>query len=567
MEDPFLHRLTASVIDLMQDIYPELVLSTQLVERVVRSEEERFRSTLATGITLFEQMLARSPQKPDKVLDGADAFKLYDTYGMPLDMLHELAGDHNVSVDTEGFEREMAGQKQRARESWKKTAVVPDKSVYGALRERGESQFLGYRTTVVDEARVVALIRDGAEVPTIGEGEEGEVFLDKTPFYAEAGGQVGDRGILAGPESVADVLDTQMPVPGLYSHQVRIRKGSLSKDQQVLARVDEHLRNATAANHTTTHMLHAALREVLGPHVKQSGSLVAPDRLRFDFSHFAPLQPRELEAIERRVNEKIQQDLQVATEEMTIEQALDRGAIAFFGEKYGDMVRVVGISAFSMELCGGTHLRQTGQAGLFVVTNESSIASGTRRIEALTGPVALDYVRSLRRIVAGVGTALKAQPDELIATALRQRDELRRRDKEIEHLKLELATQADPSSASDSTVTEIGKIRVWTPKPLKNYDKRQHRQIVDAFKNDNQGRSWVAISGAVNSGKVSVIVEVSPDLAERVPANALMKQILPVIDGRGGGKPTRAEAGGRFPERLEQLYEEARRAISESIEV
>ncbi len=567
MEGPFLHQLPATVIDLMQDAYPELVLSAQLVDRVVRSEEERFRRTLATGITLFEQILARSLQKSDKVLDGADAFKLYDTYGMPLDMLHEMAGEHNVAVDTEGFELEMAGQRQRARESWKKTAVVSDKSIYGNLRAKGESRFLGYRATGVDEARVVALIRDGAEVPTIGEGEEGEVFLDKTPFYAEAGGQVGDRGILAGPESVADVLDTQMPVAGLYSHLVRIRKGALAKGQQVLARVDERLRSATAANHTTTHMLHASLREVLGLHVKQSGSLVAPDRLRFDFSHFAPLQPHELEAIERRVNEKIQQDLEVATDEMTIDQALDRGAIAFFGEKYGDRVRVVGIADFSMELCGGTHLRQTGQAGLFVITSESSIASGTRRIEALTGPAALDYVRSLRQIVEGVAIALKAQPEELIATAERQRDELRRRDKEIEHLKLELATQPGRSSASDSALTEIGEVRLWTPEPLKNYDKRQHRQFVDAFKNENQGRSWVAISGAVNNEKVSVIVEVSPDLAERVPADDLMKRIVPVIDGRGGGKPTRAEAGGRFPERLEQLYEEARKAVRKAIEV
>jgi alanyl-tRNA synthetase len=313
-------------------------------------------------------------------------------------------------------------------------------------------------------------------------------------------------------------------------------------------------------------MFHAALREVLGPHVKQSGSLVAPDRLRFDFSHFAPLQPRELENIEGRVNEKIQEDIEVETDEMSIDQALERGAIAFFGEKYGDRVRVVDIPDFSMELCGGTHLSRTGQAGLFVITSESSIASGTRRVEALTGPAAVDYVRTQRRLVDGVSETLKAQPEELIATAGRLRDDLRKLVKEIGELKLQLATRPDSGSATDSAITRIRDVSVWTPEPLENYDKKQHRQFVDAFKDKNQGRSWVAISGAVSDGKVSVIVEVSADLVEKLRADRLMKKLVPVIDGRGGGKPQRAEAGGRYPERLGELYEEGLKAVREAIE-
>jgi alanyl-tRNA synthetase len=469
-------------------------------------------------------------------------------------------------VDEAGFEREMAEQRRRARESWKKTAVVPDKSTYGEIRARVETRFVGYETTVVDDASILALTLDGKEVPSLVEGQEGDVFLDDTPFYAEGGGQVGDRGILAGPDGVADVLDTQMPVSGLYAHRVRVRKGMIQRDQRVLARVDEHTRSATASHHTTTHMLHAALRETLGPHVKQAGSLVAPERLRFDFSHFAPVQPGEIETIERRVNDKIQENLEVRTEEMPFDQALERGAIAFFGEKYGDRVRVVEVNHFSVELCGGTHLHHTGEAGLFVLTTESSIASGVRRVEALTGHAAVDYVRSQRRIVEGVSDALRAQPEELIASAERLRDELKKREKEIERLKLKLATGASEEGGDqEGRSTVIAGVMVWTPAPLQNYDKKEHRQFVDAFKDRHRDRPWVAISGAVGDGKVSVIVEVSPEVSSRVGADRLMKRLLPIIEGRGGGRADRAEAGGRFPERLEDLYGEARAAVREML--
>ncbi len=566
LEEPFLFKLTKAVEELMEEAYPELLLSNELVSRVVRSEEERFKTTLMTGITALEQMLARAAENQDKVLAGPDAFKLYDTFGMPLDMLTEIAAERNVSIDSNGFDQEMAEQRRRARESWKKAAVVPDKSIYGELRERFKTRFLGYELTVVEEARILALTNNGVEVASLSEGDVGEIFLDSTPFYAESGGQVGDRGVLAGPDGVADVKDTQTPVPGLYAHRVKVLKGSLGRDQKVIARVDEHMRSATAAHHTTTHMLHAALREALGPHVKQSGSLVAPDRLRFDFSHFAPLQPGELESIEGRVNEKIREDIELETEDMSIDQALEHGAIAFFGEKYGDRVRVVDIPKFSMELCGGTHLHRTGQAGLVVITTESSIASGTRRVEALTGPAAVEYVRSQRRIVDGVSHTLKTQPDELIATAEKLRDELRKREKEIEQLKLQLATNSGSDSSSESMITEIDKVSVWTPEPLRNYDKKQHRQFVDAFKDKNQGRSWVAISGAVTESKVSVIVEVSPDLVPKLRADHLMKRLLPVIEGRGGGKPLRAEAGGKNPDRLGELYKEGLTAVREALE-
>ena len=563
LAEPFLHALTPLVVENMEEAYPELLLSQELVSRVVHAEEERFKSTLATGVAALERLLDEA-QKDGGRLAGPEAFKLYDTYGLPLDMLNEVAAERNVMVDEAGFEQEMTEQRRRARESWKKTAVLPDKTVYVSLMNKIEpTRFLGYERTVVEDARVLALTREGQEVPALVEGEEGEIFLNDTPFYAEGGGQVGDRGILAGPDGVADVLDTKLAVPRLYAHRVRIRKGTLVRDQEVLARVDEHIRGATASHHTTTHMLHAALRETLGPHVKQSGSLVAPDRLRFDFSHFAPVQPGELETIERRVNDKIQEDLEVKTEEMPLDKALERGAIAFFGEKYGDRVRVVEVPNFSIELCGGTHLHHTGQAGLFVLTTESSIASGVRRVEALTGHAAVDYIRSQRRLVEGVSKALRAQPEELIASAERLRDELRKREREIEQLKLKLATGGGDSQEERST--EIAGVLVWTPEPLQNYDKKEHRQFMDAFKDKHQKGSWVAISGAINDDKVSVIVEVSPDVKERLRADQLMKRLVPIIEGRGGGKPDRAEAGGRFPERLETLYQEGRKAVREAL--
>jgi len=563
LAEPFLHALTPLVVENMEEAYPELLLSQELVSRVVHAEEERFKSTLATGVAALERLLDEA-QKDGGRLAGPEAFKLYDTYGLPLDMLNEIAAERNVTVDEAGFEQEMTEQRRRARESWKKTAVLPDKTVYVSLMNKIEpTRFLGYERTVVEDARVLALTRESKEVPALVEGEEGEIFLNDTPFYAEGGGQVGDRGILAGPDGVADVLDTKLAVPRLYAHRVRIRKGTLVRDQEVLARVDEHIRGATASHHTTTHMLHAALRETLGPHVKQSGSLVAPDRLRFDFSHFAPVQPGELETIERRVNDKIQEDLEVKTEEMPLDKALERGAIAFFGEKYGDRVRVVEVPNFSIELCGGTHLHHTGQAGLFVLTTESSIASGVRRVEALTGHAAVDYIRSQRRLVEGVSKALRAQPEELIASAERLRDELRKREREIEQLKLKLATGGGDSQEERST--EIAGVLVWTPEPLQNYDKKEHRQFMDAFKDKHQKGSWVAISGAINDDKVSVIVEVSPDVKERLRADQLMKRLVPIIEGRGGGKPDRAEAGGRFPERLETLYQEGRKAVREAL--
>ena len=384
-----------------------------------------------------------------------------------------------------------------------------------------------------------------------------------TPFYPEGGGQIGDRGVLAGPDGVADVTDTQSPVAGLIAHHVTVTKGTLGRDQSVTASVDHTRRTGAASHHTITHMLHAALRETLGPHVKQAGSLVEPMRLRFDFSHFAPLTQGELEQIEGRVNEKIQNDLEVTSETLPIDQALARGAIAFFGEKYGDEVRIIEIPDFSLELCGGTHLRRTGEAGPFVITSESSVASGVRRIEALTGRAAVAHFRSQLSLIENASKVLRARPEELATTAERLRDELKQKEREIESLKLKLASDQSETQAAETTV---GDVVIWTPEPLEGFSKKEHRQFVDAFKDKKSGTPWVAISPAVSDDKVSLIVEVSPGLTDQVRADQLVKELAAMIEGRGGGKAERAEAGGRFPERVPQLLERAREWVRLALE-
>ncbi len=564
VDEPFLYELTEAVIEEMQDAYPDLLLGRELVRRVVHSEEERFSTTLATGIAALEENLARADVVETRLLPGADAFKLYDTFGMPLDLLEDIAGESGVTIDDYGFEKEMEGQRQKARESWKKSAAAPDRTIYGELRGRFQTRFDGYISTK-EEGRVVAMTRDGIEVPELAEGDEGEVLLDTTPFYPEGGGQLGDRGVLAGPGGVADVVDTQSPVAGLIVHRVKITKGTLGADQRVVATVDPALRTGAAAHHTMTHMLHAALRETLGLHVKQAGSLVAPNRLRFDFSHFAPLTPGELEQIEGRVNEKIQNDLDVTSETLSIDKALARGAIAFFGEKYGDEVRIVEIPDFSLELCGGTHLRRTGEAGPFVITSESSVASGIRRIEALTGRAAVAHFRSQLSLIEDASKMLRARPEELAHAAERLRDDLKQKEREIETLKLKLATGAS-SSESESAETTVGDVLIWTPRPLEDFGKKEHRQVVDAFKDKHNDTPWVAVSTSVNDDKVSLIVEVSKELSDQLRADHLIKQLASIIEGRGGGKAERAEAGGRYPERLPELLERAREWVRETLE-
>ncbi|HSD67398.1 MAG TPA: alanine--tRNA ligase, partial [Vicinamibacteria bacterium] len=383
INDAFLHELTHAVVSRMKAAYPELVSHEESVSRVVAVEEERFGTTLRQAMGIFEEIAARVP--PGGVVPGAEVFRLYDTYGLPVDFTEELARDQGKSVDVAGFERELAAQQERARQSSRMGAVKGD-PVFMALAEQGgKTDFRGYAALAVEDARVLAVLKDGALARRLDAGQEGLVVLDRTPFYAMAGGQVGDRGVLASDGSAAEVTDTTAPLPGLHVHHVRVTHGGFEPGMVVRAEVDAERRAGAMRHHTGTHLLHAALRETLGPHVKQAGSLVAPDRLRFDFSHYAPVGPRELRHIENRVNAEILRGARVEQKVMGREEALAYGALAFFGDKYGERVRVVEVPGFSKEFCGGTHVAQTGEIGLFLVTAEQGIAAGTRRVEALAG--------------------------------------------------------------------------------------------------------------------------------------------------------------------------------------
>ncbi|MGH9831817.1 MAG: alanine--tRNA ligase, partial [Blastocatellia bacterium] len=381
-KDVFFAKVTNFVVDHFGDAYPELRETRKVIERVVTTEEKLYSSTVGAGLNVLEGVMAKSP---GKVVSGADVFKLYDTYGLRYDLVEYVAEQRGFTLDQQGFEAEMEKQRQRARESMKGGAAKIVNPVYQRIAERGRSEFTGYAGTELSAAKVTALVRNGELVDEIVAGDEAEVVLNRTPFYAESGGQVGDVGVIENEDARLLVTDTLSPVSGVIAHKVAVEQGKLKAGDVVNAHVDAEKRARTMANHTATHLLHAALREVLGPHVKQAGSLVAPDRLRFDFTHFASLTQEEIAEIERLVNDQTLKNTAVSKEEKTLDEALSGGAMALFGEKYSDRVRVVSVPGFSTELCGGTHVNATGDIGVFKIISDASIASGTRRIEAVTG--------------------------------------------------------------------------------------------------------------------------------------------------------------------------------------
>ena len=564
VKEPFLCELVGVVVSEMRGNYPDLKLVSSAISRIVNSEEERFRTTLSTGISALHEKLASTSVVASKTLPGKDAFKLYDTFGLPLDLLREIAQRLEIGIDESGFSAELEKQREIARGSFKKNQAKPTVDhVYSDLRGNFTTMFDGYGNTK-SSTRTVAIIRDGNEVSELQDGQRGEVFLTNTPFYAEGGGQIGDRGLLVGPDGIADVLDTHAPISGITSHVVLISSGSLGVGQPIDAIVDETRRNGAAAHHTLTHLLHSALRETLGTHIKQAGSLVAPEKLRFDFSHFAPLTEGELEHIEGRINTKVQENLSVDTSNVPLDTALSRGALAFFGEKYGDEVRLVEISDYSIELCGGTHLKNTGQAGAFFITSESSIASGVRRIEAVTGQAAVNHLRTQLTLLNDVSNTLHSNTDNLRSTATRLRDELKQKDRIIEKLMLQVAT-AERGSIEDEKIV-IQNVTVWTPAPLKDYEKKQHRQFVDEFKAKYLRGNWVIASAAINNDKLSLIIEVSPTLTDQIPADLLAKELAETINGRGGGRADRAEAGGKFNGDLSTVFDKIRELARSALE-
>ncbi|MDQ3829217.1 MAG: alanine--tRNA ligase-related protein, partial [Candidatus Tectomicrobia bacterium] len=476
---------------------------------------------------------------------GEEVFKLYDTYGFPLDLAEEIVRDQGLELDMAGFERAMDRQRTLARAAWKGSGDEAVKPVYPTLAERlGSTLFLGY-DTLEAQGRVLAILKNEQLVEAAEEGSEVEIVVDQTPFYAEGGGQVGDTGLLVNPNVILEVKDTQRPVDDLIVHRALVKRGRVRVQEVLHARVESQRRQAIALNHTGTHILHATLKQVLGDHVKQAGSLVAPDRLRFDFTHFGRLADREIYRLEDIVNERIREDRPVEVVHSALHEALQMGAMALFGEKYGDDVRVVKIGDFSMELCGGTHLRSTGEIGLFKVIQAGGVAAGVRRIEALTGEAAFAHVRREEATLNELRELLKAQAFEEPARVQRLMEQVRELEREVETLKGRLAN-ARTQDLLDG-VTEVNGVKVLTLREG-SMTQADLRKLVDMAK--ERLRSGVVVAASVVDGKVALVAGVTSDLTRRVHAGELAKAVAVLIDGSGGGRPDMAQAGGRRPEKL-----------------
>lgn len=546
-EEPFLYKMCRDVAELMKPAYPELMESLERVTRVVRDEEHRYATTFQLAERVFHEEARKAT---GGVLPGEVAFKLYDSYGLPLEEQEEMARELGLRVDREGYERALEAQRARARASWRGAEQARVAPVYQQLLEMGRTEFLGYETLEAP-ATVVGLIRDGQRTGRLEAGEKAEVVLDRTPFYAESGGQVGDQGVLFDEEGVklALVRDTQAPVPGLHVHRVELL-APIREGQKVLAQVDRQRRQATMRNHTATHLLHAALRAVLGPHVKQAGSVVEPARLRFDFTHYAPLDPEELREIERLINEQILANKEVVTEIMDLDEALRSGAMALFGEKYGDKVRVVSVPGFSRELCGGTHVRRTGDIGICKVVSEGSIAAGVRRIEAVTGEGALvrfeEAVDALRRLAE----MLKTTEPELVEQVSKLLAQHRTLEKQVEELKTRVAHAQ--LGVLEKQARELKGVKVVAGR-VDGMDRAQLRALADALR--NKFKSAVVVLASAEDSNVALLTAVTKDLTSKVHAGKLVREIAEALGGRGGGRPDLAEGGGKNLDGLQAVLE------------
>ena len=544
IQDEFLHRMADRVADLMQDAYPELASTRDYVSRVVRHEEQRFSSTLRIALDHLGDVLTRlepSGGRPGR-LPGDVMFKFYDTYGLPLDLMQEIADENGLILDEEGFNRRLTAQRERGRASWKETATAAGSAPPPTAKK---TRFLGYTRLGTDQSTVTGILIEGKQTDWLQAGEVGEIFLDQTPFYAETGGQVGDTGVLQGAEAEAVVQDTYPAPPGYSAHRVRCAGGALRVGERVEAKVDPIRRDSIRKNHTATHLLHAALHRLVGFHVKQAGSLVAPDRLRFDFTHYAALSPEDLIEIEDLVNRKVMDNLSVTTLVQELSQAVSEGAMALFGEKYGERVRVVSVDGFSKELCGGTHVSRTGDIGLFKIVSESGIAAGVRRIEAITGTGALRRFREDEALLSQLEGLFKGTRPELVGSVRKYQASIRSLEKELQAMRYRLAQ--DRTGQLLHTAKNVNDIKVLTS-VVDQLDNASLRNLADELKS-RIGRGVVVLATS-GSGKVSLVAAITSDLTPRLHAGRMVKEIASVVGGGGGGRPDLAEAGGRDPSKL-----------------
>ena len=556
LDRPFLSEVAVSVMESMQDVYPELLENRSFITRVIQNEEERFNETLDNGLRLLQTEIKRLSDENAQTIPGSLIFKLYDTYGFPIDIVTDMSRELGFQVDEAGFHDLMEKQREQSRAAWKGSGDRQIPEVYGQISSRGiATTFLGYETTQAD-SEIIAMLSGGEEIGSASEGMDVELLTAGTPFYGAAGGQVGDTGVITGPAGKIVVSDT-IKLPGnLIVHMGKVESGAFHAGDTVKLAVDAQLRKDTEIHHTATHILHAVLRKVLGDHVKQAGSLVGPDRLRFDFSHFSAVTAEELAEIERLANEEIRRNHQLTVRIMGLEEALKTGAMALFEEKYGDRVRLVEIPGFSRELCGGTHTHWTGELGVFLILQETGIAAGVRRIEALAGRHALEYISRQRQVLNRAAAVLKAAPFEVAERMEKILAQQRQMEKEIEALK---ASAAGKRSADlfDQTA-EIEGVRVLIAK-IKADDPKVLREINDQFR--DKFSKGVAVLGAVSEGKVFLLAGVTRDLTPGLHAGNLIKEIVKEVGGSGGGRPDMAQAGGNKPDKIEDALHLAEKLI------
>ncbi len=546
---PFFHLLVEDLAKVMGEAYPELVEAKGRVAAVLKQEEERFAETLENGMGVLESALHRE----DRMLDGETVFKLYDTFGFPVDLTADIARERGFQVDLAGFEQAMAEQRERAR------AASKFQMTQGVEYRGQATEFHGYSTLKMP-ARILAIYREGTQVNVLQAGEEGVVVLDRTPFYAESGGQVGDVGQLVSGHGMFEVQDTQKIQAEVFGHRGVLRTGRLAVTDEVTAQVDGELRARAAYNHSATHLMHAALRQVLGRHVQQKGSLVDPWKTRFDFSHDKALSAEEIRGIEKLVNDEVRSNHAVEAQLMKYDEAIKHGAMALFGEKYGDEVRVIGMGEFSTELCGGTHVKRTGDIGFFKIVAQSAVAAGIRRVEAVTGPGALDYVQQQTTALEGVAEMLKASPTEIGARLNQVMDNVRGLEKELARLKSKLASSQGDDLAERAI--QVGAARVLAA-ALEGADAKSLRETVDKLK-DKLGSAAVVLA-ATEGGKVSLVAGVTADLTGKVKAGELVNFVAQQVGGKGGGRPDMAQAGGTDPAGLPKALESVRAWVAERL--
>jgi len=533
--DLFFYKLVATLVKEMGEAYPELAQAQSNVEHILKLEEERFSETLDHGMKILEDGIANLSGKQ---IPGDMVFKLYDTYGFPFDLTADIARERGLTVDQEGYEKEMQGQKERARASSKFGVDYHDEIATDAV-----TSFTGY-DHLLDRSKVTAIYKEGQAVDSIKAGDDAVVILEQTPFYAESGGQVGDAGVLVNEGVHFDVVDTQKTGQA-FMHVGQCTAGEIKVGVELEAMIDEGRRHATIRNHSATHLMHAALRDILGDHVQQKGSLVNKERLRFDFSHFESVKVEELQKIERMVNEQIRHNLSTDSDEMAIDDAKKKGAMALFGEKYGDQVRVVAMGDFSIELCGGTHVARSGDIGFFKIVSESGIASGVRRIEAVTGEAAVEWADSQDQQINHLSTMLKGNRDELDAKVQQLLDKVKLQEKELSQLKTKLATQTGGDLTQDAI--EVAGLKVLAIK-LDGVDSKSLRDTMDQLKN-KLGKAAVVLA-AVDGSKVSLCAGVTKAECKQLKAGDLVNMVASQIGGKGGGRPDMAMAGGSQPENL-----------------